>query len=153
MLNMKLAEVETFQTEPFQTEPFQTVPVQTEPFQTVPVQTEPLQMEVAQAATRPLAGSGAGAFMCDGAQAGSPAGQLAVDRPLPRIRRVFGAGTHFGFAGTGVGSTGAGSTVDGSSVFGGKGSTSSKQLNQTTRIYPVTPGGLGPHPAREPDPV
>jgi hypothetical protein len=133
MLNMKLAEVETFQTVPFQT--------------------KPLQMEAVQAATRPLAGSGAGAFMCDGAQAGSPSGQLAVDRPLPRIRRVFGAGTHFGFAGTGVGSTGVGSTGAGSTVNGGKGSTSSKQLNQKTRIYPVTPGGLGPHPAREPDPV
>jgi len=126
MLNMRLAEVETYQTVPY-------------------------QMESAQAATRPLAGSGAGAFMCDGAQVGSPAGQLAVGRPLPRIRRVFGAGTHFGFAGPVDGSTVH--SGNGSTVSGGKGSTSTKQLNQTIRIYPVTPGGLGPHPAREPDPV
>jgi hypothetical protein len=140
---------------------------------------EPTQVEVAtaQAAMRPLAGFGAGASACEGAFVGwdgvelrtvqsgtvqsgtvelgtvqsasaqSAAGQLAVGHAVPRIRRVFRPEAHAGFAGTASGNAGSG--VAGSGTATG----STKQLNQTTRIYPVTPGGVGPHPAREPDPV
>ena len=116
-----------------------------------------------QAAMRPLAGFGAGAFACDGAQVGSSASQLTAGPEYPRIRGTFAAvrpvhaqaadALGGAFRASGIGS----STIGRSNVGTGMASTrngGAKQLNQTTtRIYPVTPGGLGPHPAREPDPV
>jgi hypothetical protein len=116
----------------------------------------------AEAATRPLAGFGAGAFACDGAWAGSPVNQLAAGQALPRIRGAFAAvpplhartagafGGGYQASSVGISTVGV-STVDGNAV--GIRNGSAKQLNQMTRIYPVTPGGVGPHPAREPDPV
>lgn len=105
------------------------------------------EVHAAQAAMRPLAGFGAGAFTCDGAGVGSSASQLAAGLALPRVRGAFGAVQH-STAGTGTLSTGALSISAVSTKDG-----NAKQLNQMTRIYPVAPGGLGPHPAREPDPV
>jgi hypothetical protein len=120
------------------------------------------EVHVPQAAMRPLAGSGAGAFACDGAQVGSAAKELTAWPALPRIRGAFAAvrPVHAGAAdaigGAFRGSAIGGSTIGASNVGTGMASTrngGTKQFNQTTRIYPVTPGGLGPHPAREPDPV
>jgi len=103
------------------------------------------------AAMRPLAGSGAGAFTCDGAWDGSFADQFAAGLSVPRIRSSFAVAPQVqartanafgsGYQGSGVGTGALG--------IGG----STKQHNQMTRIYPVAPGGVGPHPAREPVPV
>jgi hypothetical protein len=122
----------------------------------------PAEVREPQAAMRPLAGFGAGAFACDGAQVGSAAKQLTAGPALPRIRDAFAAVRPVhpwaadvfggGFRASAIGGT----TIGGSNVGTGMSSTmngGAKQLNQTTRIYPVAPGGLGPHPAREPDPV
>jgi len=123
-------------------------------------------VEATPAAMRPLAGSGAGAFTCDGAWDGSSASQRAAGLALPRIRGFFAAVPQVqartadafggGYQGSsvridalrshGLRSQGLGS--HGLSIGG-----STKQNNQMTRIYPVAPGGVGPHPAREPDPV
>jgi hypothetical protein len=120
------------------------------------------EVRAPQAATRPFAGFGAGAFACDGAQVGSVAKQLTAGPALPRIRGTFAAvrplhagaaeAAGRGFRGSAIG----GSTIGGSNVGTGMAGTrngGAKQINQSTRIYPVAPGGLGPHPAREPDPV
>jgi hypothetical protein len=120
------------------------------------------EVHAPQAATRPLASFGAGAFACDGAHVGSAAKQLTAGPALPRIRSAFAAvrpvhpwaadGSGRAFLGSAIG----GSTIGGSNVGTGMAGTrngGAKQLNQSTRIYPVAPGGLGPHPAREPDPV
>ncbi len=117
-----------------------------------------------QAATRPLAGFGAGAFTREGAWVGSRATEKAAVLALPRIKPVIGAST--GCAQAGVG--GAAPTTN---LVGGaqaSGQTGIAQLSivhvdriqvdthnflQMTRLYPVAPGGVGPHPAREPVPV
>jgi hypothetical protein len=120
------------------------------------------EVYAAQAAMRPLAGFGAGAFACDGAQVGSSANQLTAGPALPRIRGAFAAvrPVHARTADD-FGGAFRGSTVGNGAITVGGGTASTRngsakqlnQLNQMTRIYPVTPGGLGPHPAREPDPV
>ena len=112
------------------------------------------EVVASQAATRPLAGFGAGAFLCDGAWVGSPANKLATGPTLPRIPDGFAAVqlVHVRTADA-FGSDYQGRNVG---IGGGTVSTesgSAQQLNQTTRICPVTPGGVGSHPAREPDPV
>ena len=121
------------------------------------------EVDATQAATRPLAGFGAGAFACAGARVGSSSSQLAAGSALPRVRgalaavRPVHARTADAFGGAfrariagrssmiAAGSVGAG--------MAGNRNGSTKQLNQTTRVYPVIAGGLGSHPAREPDPV
>ena len=115
----------------------------------------------AQAATRPLAGFGAGAFTCDGAWVGSlfasplvneMAAALALPRVKPNIGAVKTTGTSTGHAQAGIaGAAYMTSLIDIVQV-------DSVQVDihnsiQTTRLYPVTPGGVGPHPAREPVPV
>ncbi len=94
-----------------------------------------------KAVRRPLAGSGVGAFRCDGAWAGSSASQLTAGHPVPRIRAVVVPVYAGPAAGTGIAGASSAGNVGGS------------QLNLMTRIHPVTQGGVGPHPAREPDPV
>ena len=152
MLNIKLAEVTPGST------------VATSTAMTSTVLTSPVaEVRAAQAAMRPLAGFGAGAFACDGAWVGSSASQLIAGPALPRIRGAFDdvrpvharAADAFGGAFR-ARSAGRGSAIIASALGAGMASTrngSTKQHNQTTRIYPVIPGGLGPHPAREPDPV
>ena len=122
------------------------------------------EVRAAQAAMRPLAGFGTGAFACDGAWVGSSASQLVAGPALPRIRGAFAAvrpvhartadafGGAFRARSVGRGSAIIVSTLGGGGMAGIRNG-STKQHNQTTRIYPVIPGGLGPHPAREPDPV
>jgi hypothetical protein len=87
-----------------------------------------------EAATLPLVDLGAGASLCDGVLVGSHVGEKAAARALPRVRWVA--------AGTGSALVGAGYHA-----------TTCKQFDQTTRISPAAPGGVGPHPAREPVPV
>jgi len=115
------------------------------------------EVRAPQAAIRPLTGFGAGAFAPDGARVGSAAKQLTAGPALPRIRDAFAADLPVHpWAADGFGGAFGASAIGGSSVGTGMASTrngGATQLNQTTRIYPVTPGGLGPHPAREPDPV
>jgi hypothetical protein len=109
----------------------------------------------AMAAQRPLAGFGAGAFCCDGVWVGStlpaetvPAAGaakgtgLTAALALPRVKRSVAAISQ-GYAPAGV--SGAVSPA------GTQAKT--EQFEHLTRINPVVPGGVGPHPAREPEPV
>jgi hypothetical protein len=124
------------------------------------------EVDAAQAAMRPLAGFGAGAFTCDGAFVGSRANEMAASSALPPVRGAFAAtGMHHvrpdGVVGgyqpaavsTGTVSTGTVSTGTVSTSTVSTSTVSIKQLNLMARINPVTPGGVGSHPAREPDPV
>jgi hypothetical protein len=152
-----------------------------------------------QAATRPLAGFGAGAFTCEGAWVGSQGNETVAALALPRIESAVdgisvrsaqaaalgatwltsevakpdgahagGAGSDGAFSGTAsAGSTQAttvkATTVKATTVQAASakaatvhvsiGQTDSYNFIQMTRLYPVIPGGVGPHPAREPVPV
>jgi hypothetical protein len=122
----------------------------------------------ADACRHSLAAPRAGAFVCEGASIGSRASVMVAPVFLPEISlpgvRWAAGYAEAGHAGIGaaaamsIGASG-GSVFGGSSVFGGGGGVigdrkvKTQQLNQTTRINPVIPGGVGPHPAREPDPV
>jgi hypothetical protein len=133
------------------------------------------KVDAAQAAKRPLAGTGAGAFaregtcMSEGKLTGFRTSEVAV-LVIPRLRRAAAAGAGSGLVGTGLEHASAG--VAGGGVNSGQVSPvngrtittqqfensqkfdNSKQFNNLiTRSYPVIPGGLGLHPAREPDPV
>jgi hypothetical protein len=93
---------------------------------------------VALAATRPLAGLGAGAFTCAGTWAGS--GLTAVT-----AGKAGAAGT--------ANQTKFADIVQVDSVQREIHKSITHNSIQTARLYPVTPGGVGPHPAREPVPV
>jgi hypothetical protein len=142
------------------------------------------EVDAAQAAMRPLAGFGAGAFTCDGAFVGSGANGLAASLALPRIRGAAtspagaqahgrGCGAHqVGTVGISSGRISSGrtsavgvgaistsyvrtsivrtSTVRTSTVGSNAGT---QQFDLMARISPAATGGLGPHPAREPEPV
>jgi hypothetical protein len=104
--------------------------------------------EADAAAMRPLAGLGAGAFASEGAQVGSGASKRVASPALPRIRGAFAAATSQVGAqahGRGCGAYQPG-TIGGNTV-------GTSTISLMARINPVTPGGLGPHPAREPEPV
>jgi hypothetical protein len=114
-----------------------------------------------QAATRPLAGFGAGAFMCDGAPAASQVSEMAAVLALPRVKPASGA-SGIGASGTGgakAGVAGAGWTarlIDRSELSIARMNNiqaDNHNFIQMARQYPVVPGGVGPHPAREPEPV
>jgi hypothetical protein len=128
------------------------------------------EADATQAAMRPLAGFGAGAFTCDGALVGSGASELAASLAQPRIRGAVGATSPAsaqahgrGYGALQLGPVGKVSTsnVRTSTVRISTGGTSTvristggaQQFNLMARISPATPGGLGPHPAREPEPV
>jgi hypothetical protein len=113
-----------------------------------------------QAATRPLAGFGAGAFMCEGAWAGSLlASPLISEMAASALSRVSPAFGVKGTPGIAAGQAQAGafgaaykaSDVDVVQVDSVQQDT--HNFIQTARLYPVTKGGVGPHPAREPEPV
>jgi hypothetical protein len=95
------------------------------------------------AVTRPLAGIGAGAFLCEGAKVGAHAGDVRLAGTPSRLR---------GTSVSAVGATGV-SPVAGVSLRGGYQPSSRIPFNHTTPMFPVRPGNVGPHPAREPDPV
>jgi len=114
-----------------------------------------------QAAQRPLAGSGAGAFTRDGAWADSQVSEMAVALALPRIKPVIAAaitgGAKSGFAGAACTSVLVDRT-QGSIARLGVVQVDTDQAGthnyiQMARQYPVIPGGVGPHLAREPVPV
>ncbi|HEY2640476.1 MAG TPA: hypothetical protein VGI66_11425 [Streptosporangiaceae bacterium] len=105
----------------------------------------------AQAAKRPLAGFGAGAFTREGARVGSRVNEMAAALALPRTKSAFAASS------TGHAQAGVAGTAHMTSFIGiVQLSTAQVDPNnciQMTRLYPVIPGGVGPHPAREPVPV
>ena len=140
------------------------------------------EADAAQAAKRPLAGFGAGAFTRDGAFVGSSANELAASLALPRIQgsvaatssaRAHAHGRGCGgyrpgpVGGTSVGTSSVRKTTVGAGAIGasnvrtsnfrtttvGTSGVGTQQFDVMARINPVTPGGLGPHPAREPEPV
>jgi len=103
----------------------------------------------AQAATRSLAGFGAGAFTCDGAWVGSGVTEMTAALALPRIKPIGAISGHAqaGFAGAAFMTSHADSAqVDSVQL-------DADNFIQMTRLYLVIPGGVGPHPAREPVPV
>jgi hypothetical protein len=83
-------------------------------------------------AAKQLAGCGAGAHARSGALAGALVGGATAGRALPRLPW---------------------STVPADLARGGYQPISRMQFDQMTLINPVNTGGLGPHPAREPEPV
>jgi hypothetical protein len=101
----------------------------------------------AWAAMRPLAGLGAGAFASEGAWVGSGASERTASAALPRIRGAFAVTSPLGAQAhdLGCGAYQPG-TIGGNTV-------GTSTISLMARINPVTPGGLGPHPAREPEPV
>jgi hypothetical protein len=130
----------------------------------------------ASAAMRPLAGFGAGAFACEGTWASPVFASPVFASPvfatplinetaalaLPRVKRGVEAastaaiGNGHGQAGQAgaaykTGATYKTSVVDIVRVDSVQQDT--HNFIQTARQYPVTPGGVGPHPAREPEPV
>lgn len=110
----------------------------------------------AQAATRPLAGFGAGAFTCEGALIGSRRNEMAAALAAPGINSVFAvtSSTAISKGHAQAGAAGAGyrtSLVDAVQVDSVQ--RHANNFIQMARLYPVTPGGVGPHPAREPVPV
>jgi hypothetical protein len=113
----------------------------------------------AKAAMRPLAGFGAGAFIYEGTWTESRDVSKAASPALTRIRRPDGfTGLVCATAGSArrsdSGSLGQVSQVLTSVVKRGSGVASTTQhFNQMTLIPAMIPGGLGSHPAREPDPV
>jgi hypothetical protein len=116
------------------------------------------EADAAEAAQRPLAGFGAGAFTCEGPWAASRVTRKAASAALPRVRHAEVAGTP-GYVQAGSASRAyPTSLVQISSILSfavksGSGLGSGTQhFNQMTRL-PLIPGGLGSHPAREPDPV
>jgi hypothetical protein len=139
----------------------------------------------AQAVTRPLAGFGAGAFLCEGTWAGFRTNELAA-LALPGTKPAIRPAGTSGAQAEAVGAAYKTGTVETrpvetstvetrtaktsgivSSILGrveADGIRFSKvhmdfvqadtdNFIQTARLYPVTPGGVGPNPAREPVPV
>jgi hypothetical protein len=115
----------------------------------------------AQAATRPpvvaeTRGFGAGAFTCEGALAGSRSTEMPAALALPRIKSGFAvtSSTAISKGHAQAGAAGAGyrtSLVDTVQVDSVQ--RDANNFIQMALLYPVTPGGVGPHPAREPVPV
>ena len=99
-------------------------------------------------AMRPLAGLGAGAFASEGAQVGSGASKRVASPALPRIRGAFAAAT----SQRGAHAHGRGCGAYQPGMTGGN-TAGTSTISLMALISPVTPGGLGPHPAREPEPV
>ncbi|HUB42321.1 MAG TPA: hypothetical protein VMA72_26005 [Streptosporangiaceae bacterium] len=151
MLNITLAEVTPGNT-------VSTSPVLTSPVLTSTVLANTVaEVYAPPAPKRPLAGFGAGAFPCDGAWVGSSANQLTARPVLPRVRSAAVRPVHARTADA-FGGAFRSSSVGSNPITIGAGMADTRnggaqQLNQSTRIYPVSPGGVGPHPAREPDPV
>jgi hypothetical protein len=137
-----------------------------------------------QAATRPLAGFGAGAFTCEGGWAGSQGNETAVALALPRVKSaVDGIGVRPAQAAalganwltsevakpdgakastvqatavhatTVQAATVQAASAKAATVHVSIGQPDNHNFIQMTRLYPVIPGGVGPHPAREPVPV
>ena len=87
------------------------------------------------AVTRPIAVYGAGAFLCDGAEVGSQV-VVRAERAVPRTQRTSLSAAWMAAA----------------HVSGGYQPTSRIPFELKPQD-PGTPGGVGPHPAREPEPV
>jgi hypothetical protein len=113
---------------------------------TTPATAEAANAFAAQAATRPLAGFGAGAFPHEGAGVDSRINEMVAALALPRIKAAIGAiGTDQSQAAVGGGAR--------RTSYVGIVQEDTQKLSQMTRVCPATKGGLGPHPAREPEPV
>jgi hypothetical protein len=114
-----------------------------------------------QAAQRPLAGFGAGAFTRDGAWAIRQVSEMAGALALPRIKPNSGPAVPGGAKAAFVGAACTSTLVDRTQasisrlgiVHADAAKAGTHNFIQMARQYPVTPGGVGPHPAREPVPV
>ena len=99
-----------------------------------PVKAARPEAALLQAAQRPLSGLRAGAFLCAGVPVGSLAGRHVAGSGLPRLPWAGAASAR-------------------SAVRSGYQPVSRTQFKHMALINPVTTGGLGPHPVREPEPV
>jgi hypothetical protein len=106
------------------------------------------EANAARAAMRPFAGLGAGAFPSEGAWVGSGVSKRVASSALPRIRSGFAAGS----SPVGAKAHGRGCDAYQPGTIGGN-TAGTSTISLMARTNPVTPGGLGPHPAREPEPV
>ncbi len=125
----------------------------------------------AQAATRPLAGFGAGAFLCEGTWAGFRTATAKTSTAKTSTAKTSTVKTSTVKTSTAKTSTAKTSNAKTSGVVGsilGRVEADGIRLSkvhvdfvqadtdnfiQMARLYPVTPGGVGPNPAREPVPV
>ncbi len=124
---------------------------------------EAAEASAARAALRPLAGFGAGAFTSDGAWVGSHASEKVASPALPRFRGAVAGTTsqdcaqaqgHGGAYEPGLGGFRTGTVRTSTIRIRPVGSTAgTQQISLMARLNPVTPGGVGPHPAREPRPA
>lgn len=98
-----------------------------------PVKAAQPEAALPKAALQLAAGCGAGAHARSGALAGALAGGPSAGRALPRLPWS--------------------AVLGGAPARGGYQPISRTQFDQMTLINPVSTGGLGPHPVREPEPV
>jgi hypothetical protein len=133
----------------------------------------------AEAAQRPFAGSGIGAHLCDGLvdaapvgvsgpELGAPMGTgTAAALALPRVKWAVGISEGHAPADA----SDEGNQVSTQATTGIQAKTAqlkarqfkaqqfkaqqfkAQQFKYMTRVNPAFPGGVGPHPAREPEPV
>ncbi len=116
----------------------------------------------AEAAKRPLAGFGMGAYLCDGARFDSQLPVAAVPEmgaakgietaaalALPRVKWAV-AGIGEGHAPAYASGAGYQASIQAKTE---QLTTEAPQSEHLTRVNPAFRGGVGPHPAREPEPV
>jgi len=124
-----------------------------------------ITIKSAKAAQRPLAGFGMGAYFCEGVRAGSALTgvavpgmgaakgiQTATTLVLPRVRWAAVAISE-GRASAGASSAGYPASIKAKAEKFAAQQFQAQHFDHMTRVNPVLPGGVGPHPAREPEPV
>src|SRR6266481_3137722 len=106
----------------------------------------------AQATTRPLAGFGAGAFLCEGTWAGFRTATAKTSTVKTSTAKASTVKTSTAKTSGVVGSILGRVEADGirlSKVHVDFVQADTDNFIQMARLYPVTPGGVGPNPARE----
>jgi len=119
----------------------------------------------AKAGQRPLAGFGMGACFRDGRQVGSPLAaatvpgmgaakgtQAAAAPVLPRVRWAVAATSERGASASASGAGCPASIQTKTKQFSAQ-QFEAQQFEHVTRAIPAYRGGVGSHPAREPEPV
>ena len=123
-----------------------------------------IMIKSAKAARRPLAGFGMGAYFCDGIRAGSAVGvavpgmgaakgiEMAAALALPRVKSAV-AGISEGYAPAAASGLGYQVGIQAKPEQSTARKFQAQHFEHVTRVNPALLGGVGPHPAREPDPV
>jgi hypothetical protein len=129
-----------------------------------------ITIKSAKAAQRPLAGFGMGAYFCDGVLVGSALVgvafpgvvaakgiETAAPLALPRVKWAVPAISE-GCVPAGASGPGYQASIPAKAEkFAAQKFAAQKfqaqHFDHLTRVNPVLPGGVGPHPVREPEPV